>query len=1058
MKKNVFSKEPKSKEIKKLVVFFTQLLFLVLLLNSQNALGQNKTITGKVVDGDNLPLPGALVMLENSTIGAVTDFDGVYSIDVAGTGSQALTFTFAGFLPKSVAITNQTTINVTLAVDIAALDEVVVVGYGTQKKESLTAAVAVIDSEEIQTTTNVSIAQKLAGKIAGVQIRQQSGQPGSFDNDINIRGFGAPIYVIDGIRRGGSSDFQQLNADDIESVSILKDAAAAIYGLGAANGVVLVTTKKGKQSKPSFNYSSVFSYVRPTDVPKMASAAQYTQMWNDTQLFIPGGSGTPYYSAEEIELWKSGAPGYEGTDWGELVLRKQSSSVQHNFSATGGTDKTNYFMSFGYVNEDGLLKSDDMGYRRYNLRSNITTQLAKNLKASVLISGRWDKNWQPGANFFNVFKGTRVSLPTENAYANNNQNYLAPVSSGLNPVAFMERDITGYSESKTRRFTSTFSLEYDAPFLDGLSFKAVAAYDADNFQSKSLTPTYDLYTYDDVNDTYDAMKQNDGTANIRNGNSNSDALTFQGFVNYDKTINDVHEIGATAVIEKNSWAQRRSDIQRYYAEFYTKDQLRFADVLGQESDGIEDESADFSYVGRFNYAYKGKYLLEVAGRYMGSFRYSPKNRYGFYPTASIGWRVSEEGFIKNNISWISNLKFRGSYGIAGMPEGGPFQYVQGYSLGSGDSYEFVEGELTEGISTPPPPNGNLSWMEATTKNIGVDIGLMQNRLNMTAEVYERLLDGIPARRSLALPNTYGGELPQENLNSEITQGMEFSISYRNMIGRDFKYDISGNFSYARTKRKYVEGEAFTNSNSRWRNQQSNRWNDVAWGYNNIGQFQSVDELRNAPLQNGDQSNVQRELPGDFQYEDWNNDGIVDGQDEQPLFYSGRPKMYYGFTLNLEYKGFYANMLLQGAANYTVRFREVYAEMFAFRGNTPAYFYDRWHKADPYDINSEWIPGKWPANRTIGDVGGLYKESSVWRRDASYLRMKTLEFGYNLKSDYLQKTLGISNLRVYVSGFNLYTWADEFVKPFDPEKIEGAYSAGFTYPVTKTYNFGVNINF
>lgn len=212
------------------------------------------------------------------------------------------------------------------------------------------------------------------------------------------------------------------------------------------------------------------------------------------------------------------------------------------------------------------------------------------------------------------------------------------------------------------------------------------------------------------------------------------------------------------------------------------------------------------------------------------------------------------------------------------------------------------------------------------------------------------------------------------------------------------------------------------------------------------------------MQNDDRSNILRELPGDFQYADWNNDGIVDGQDVQPLFYGGRPKMYYGFTLNAEYKGFYANVLFQGAGNYTVRFREVYAEMFAFKGNTPAYFFDRWHKADPYDINSDWIPGKWPANRTIGDVGKMYAESSVWRRDASYLRMKTLELGYNVKSKVLLDNLGITNLRVYGSGFNLLTFADSFVKPFDPEKIEGAYSAGFTYPVTRTFNLGVNINF
>ena len=1058
MNKNKLLKGLLVQNAKKPVGFIMRLLFFVLIFSAQSVIGQNRTITGNVVDETNQSLPGVAIILENSQTGTYTDFDGNYEIVVPESGKHTLTFSYIGFLTKSIVITNKAILNVKLIADISALDEIVVVGYGTQKKESLSAAVAVIGSDEIQTTTNVSVAQKLAGKVAGVQIRQQSGQPGSFDNDINIRGFGNPIYVIDGIRRGGSKDFQQLNSEDIQSISILKDASAAIYGLGAANGVILVTTKKGTKGAPTFRYSTVISSVNPTDIPKMATAAQYTQMWNDTQLFIPGGSGTPYYSAEEIQKWKDGGPGYENTDWAGLTIKDHANTVQHNFSASGGTDKTNYFMSFGYVNEDGLIKSGDMGYKRYNLRSNITTDFTKNLKGEILLSGRWDKNWQPGANFFNIFKGSRITLPTQGAYANNNPLYLAPVSSGLNPVAFMEKDLTGYSESVNRSFTSSFALTYTAPFLEGLSFKVVAAYDMVNYQNKSLTPTYNLYTYDEANDSYDPQKQNDGTANIRNSNTNSDALSFQGFVNYETSINDVHNISATAVVEKNSWFERKSSIKRYYAEFYTKDQLRFADQLGQESDGIENERADFSYVGRFNYDYKGKYLVEFAGRYMGSYRYSPENRWGFYPTTSMAWRISEEEFIKDNIDWVSNLKLRGSYGIAGMPEGGAFQYVPGYSIGSGGSYEFVEGELTEGISTPPPANGNLTWMEATTKNIGLDIGLFNNRFNFSTDVYERLLDGIPARRSVALPNTFGGSLPQENLNSKITQGIEFAMSYRDNIGDDFKYNVSGNFSYARTKNKYIEGESYTNSMDRWKNQESDRWNDIAWGYDYIGQFQNVEELRNAPMQNGDRSNVLRELPGDFQYADINNDGIIDGQDEAPIFYSGTPKIYFGLSLNAEYKGFYANVLLQGAANYTVRFKEVYAEMFAFRGNTPAYFYDRWHKADPYDINSEWIPGTWPANRTIGDVGGMYKESSVWRKDASYVRLKTVEFGYNIKSEKLVNILGINSMRVYASGFNLYTWADSFVKPFDPEKIAGAYSAGFTYPVTRTFNLGVNINF
>jgi TonB-linked SusC/RagA family outer membrane protein len=1038
-------------------------MVLVIVLNAQNVTAQNRTVSGKVVDENNVPLPGASVVLKNTTVGTTTDFDGNFEITIADTNNQTLQFSYVGYLQQEVDVAGKAIINVALRPDISALDEVVVVGYGTQKRESLTAAVSVIENREIQTTTNVSVAQKLTGKIPGVQIRQQSGQPGDFDNSINIRGFGEPLYVIDGIRRGGSRDFQQLNADDIESITVLKDAAASIYGLGAQNGVILVTTKRGKKGgKLSFNFNTVYSVVSPTDVPEMATAAQYAQMWNDTQLFIPGGSGVPFYSPEELQNWVDGAPGFENTDWYDLTIRNNTSTVQHNLSASGGTEKTNYFMSFGYVNEDGLLRSNDMGYERYNIRLNVSTELAKNVTATALLSGRWDKRWQPGENFFNIFKGTRVALPVESAYANGNQDFLAAISGTVrNPLALSERDITGYNDRWTRRFTSQFSVEYKAPFLSGLTLKAVLAYDADNFQEKVYSPSYDVFTYDETAEDYIPQTQRDGNASIFSGNNNSDYTSLQGYLMYEKSLNDAHNFSITGVVEKNSLEGRFANVRRFYNDPFQIDQLRFATATDPvpQIDGIDRQTADFSIIGRFNYDYKGKYLLELSARDNGSYRYAPESRYGLFGYGSVGWRVSEEGFIKNNIDWISNLKLRASYGIVGEPEGDPFQYVQGYAVNSGGSFEFEDGILTQGIRTPPPPNANLSWLENTTSNFAIDLGLFQNRLNFTAEYYERLREGIPARPSVALPNTFGGVLPQENLNSEITKGLDFSISYRDRIGQDFSFDIAANFNLARTKRKHVEGNGpFTNSMSQWRNQRFDRWNDIVWGYNYIGQFQNVEELRNAPLQNGDRSNVLRELPGDFRYEDWNNDGVIDNQDTQPIFWGGNPKMFYGMTINMAYKGFYMNMLLQGAANYTVRFRETYAEMFAFRGNTPAYFFDRWRKEDPFDINSAWVPGTWPASRTIGDVGGIYRESSVWRRDASYLRMKSLEIGYNLKNDDLQKALGINNLRIYVSGFNLVTWADDFVKPFDPEKIEGAFSAGLTYPLTKTYNFGVNIDF
>lgn len=1012
------------------------------------------SVTGNVTESEGAGMPGVNVIEKGTTNGTVTDADGNFSLNVTDQ-SSTLVFSFIGYVTQEVPVGDKIVFNIKLDADVATLSEVVVVGYAEQKRETLTGAITTISNQEIQTTTHTSLAQKLQGKMAGLNIRQNSGQPGDFNNSINIRGFGEPIYVIDGIRREGGNEFQRINPNDIESITVLKDASAAIYGLGAANGVILITTKKGI-GKPTFNYSVVTGAMTPTDMPKMASAAQYVQMYNDAQLFRPGGQ--PYLPKEEIQKYIDGVPGYEGTDWYDLTMKKYATTVQHNLSASGGNEFAQYFISLGYVNENGLLKSEDMGYKRYNLRTNLTMKLAKNLEGQLLIAGRFDKRWEPGENFFNIFKGTRVTLPIEKPYANNTPGYYAPVLSTQNPLALSEKDLTGYNEGFTRNLQSSFSLNYKVPFVKGLSLKGVASYDMNNYQGKGLYKPYNLYTYDeDAQDPYVAVPQRMGTGNIGNYNSNNNAITLQGYVNYENKFFKNHNVNAVLVVEQNQWNDRWSNLTRYYSGFYTKDQIRFADRQRMENDGLENQSASLSFIGRFNYDFKGKYLAEFAFREMGHYAYAPSNRWGFFPVASAGWRVSEEKFMER-FGFISNLKIRGSYGKVGQPWGGAFQFVPGYVIGSGGSYEFTEGALTTGVSAPLIVNEKLSWVIAEQVDIGYDVGLFDDKISFEFDWYNRRLEGIPARRNVSLPNTFGSELPEENLNSQLTRGIEFTLSYKNRIG-DLAYNVSGNFNYARTKDLYVERGGFLNSWDRYRNGQANRWNDIEWGYSYTGQFKSEEELLYAPMQNGDQGNIRKELPGDFRYKDINNDGVIDGQDEAPIFFNGTPKMHFGLNMNASWKGFDMNVLLQGAAKYTLYFSEVYAELFAFRGNTPAYFYDRWHKADPYNPDSEWVPGKWPASRTVETVGRMYAESSMWRKDASYLRIKSVELGYTLTNSKISAA-GIRSLRVYVSGFNLFTFADSFVKPFDPEKLEGAGGnrAGFTYPLIKSYNVGLNVSF
>ena len=1020
----------------------------VMLLVQAGALAQSAAdetlISGEVKDEKNGAIPGASIVLQGTTKGTTTDANGKFSLSVPKSGSVIIV-SFLGYKRQEIAVGNRTNFNVQLEPSTDELQEVVVVGYGTQRKQTLTGAISNIVSEQIKTTTHTSLAQSLQGKVAGVQIRQNSGEPGSFSTNINIRGFGEPLYVVDGVARDGGYEFQKINPDDIESISVLKDASAAIFGIRAGNGVVIVTTKKGKQGKPQFSYNMVYGRQSPTDVPKMTSALQWAEMRNDAARNL---GENPVFSPEEIEKFRSGAPGYQGTDWYKETLNKSASQQQHFISASGGEGVVNYFTSFGYQKENGLLKSGDMGYQKYTFRSNIGIDLTKNLKADLILSGLFDRREQPGDNFFNIYKGTRIALPTERPYANDNPKYPALLSGGYNPVALADRSLTGYSQEVNKFFQSTFALTYTVPFVPGLRIKGLVAYDSNNYRAKSVSKAYNLYTYDAATDKYTAHAQRN-PSRIGNNFTDNNRITFQGQLFYNTVIAKNHNLGATLVYEQQESHNRWAGLGREYA-FFTNDQIDQAGLNNQTTSGSESEYASQSFVGRLNYDFKEKYLLEVAARYDGSYRYHPDRRWGLFPVVSAGWRISEEAFLKR-IPIISNLKLRGSYGLVGADAGAPFQYVPGFSLTGGGGYEFTNGNYTSGAASPAIVNEKLTWFKSNIRDVGIDVGLWDNKIDFTFDIYQRDRKGLLARRNVSLPNTFGGTLPEENLNSDRVRGIEFSAAYNGQI-RDFKYGISGNFNFARTQNRYVERGEFLSSMDKWRGGATNRWNDVVWAYQLEGQFQSRDEVIYAPIQNGDLGNT-RELPGDFRYKDVDGNGIIDGNDAVPLFFGGDPKMYYGVTLNASWKGFDFTALFQGSGKYSVRFREVYAEVFAFRGNTPEYFYDRWRQSP----DGQWIPGEWPASRFNYNVGAMYAESGAWRKDASYLRFKSAQLGYTFNLPWLKK-IGISDVRVYGNAHNIFTWADSFVKPFDPEKVEGLFGAGLTYPVTRSYNFGINVKF
>jgi TonB-linked SusC/RagA family outer membrane protein len=1045
-------------------------LFLIFALFPLSSFAQQISINGKVTDAaDGSPLPGvtvAVISPDGEKPLTATNSDGAFSVTVPA-NSTDLVFTSLGMENLTEKISGRTVINVSMkAGEGSALNEIVVVGYGTATKQTLTGAVSSIRAQEIQTATVTSLAQKLQGKIAGLNIRQQSGQPGQFDNAIQVRGFGNPMYVIDGIIRNDPGAFQRINPQDIESISVLKDASAAIYGIGAANGVVIVTTKQGVKGKTSFSYNVVTGISQPTNRVKAATSKEYVTMLNEAGLYSnPGRIAAPAFSKEEYDKWQQGTlPGYEGTDWWDVVMKDFSTQTQHNLSATGGSDKITYYLGMEYLKDNGLLRSNDLGYQRVNFRSNVTAQLTNSLRARVNIAGLLDKGYQPGESFTLIARNTIVTLPTQYPYANNNPQYPGLTSLGITPFAASEKDLTGYNEDESRNLQTSMELKFDVPFVKNLSLTGTGSYDMNNYLNKNLRKGFYAYTFDSATETYRPQFQRPDQ-NIFNRSDVNNVYMLRLAADYNFSIGTKHDIKAMLVAEQYKGWGRSLNGRRYYGDFFTNDQIRFGNEANQTVYGDENENSRISYIGRLNYDYARKYLLDFAFNYNGSYRYHPDNRFGFFPTVSAAWRISEEGFIKNNVPAVSDLKLRASYGVLGTDAGNAFQYIPGFTFGGNSFWEFVNGSQSNGLAAPALANNFLTWSTNHTADIGIDVSFWNGKLDITADVYNRERKGLLGTRAVSLPNTFGTDIAQENLNSDRQTGFELTVGHRNNIN-GFNYGITGNMNYARTMSRYTERAPFQSQYDRWLNDNTDRWMNRQTGYQTAGQFSSFDQINNAPLQ-GPFYSV-RELPGDYQFQDINNDGIINADDSRvPYARGSSPLLNFGTTISLGYKNFDLNILFQGAAGYTVRYTETLAEWFWFSGSTPGYFMDRWHQADPYNPDSPWIAGEWPAPRPNGtQTMQLQSESNLWRRNASYVRLKNVELGYTFKAALLQK-IGIKNARVYTNGFNLITWtADPLIKFMDPEKTSGqlmsngefATTGGNSYPLTKNFNVGVSLGF
>ena len=1063
--------------------------FLLLILASVSMLAfpawlgaQNKSVKVNVTDSYG-PVAGASVLVKGTTNGDVTDLDGNATI-VNVDESSVLVISFIGYATEEVTVGNRSSLNVTLKEDTEQIDETVVVGYGTQRKESLTSAITSVRSEDVTKTKQNDVVTALQGKVAGLLIRQAGGTPGAFGANISLRGYGAPLVVIDGVVRsrgysnsnkGISTDLElsQLNPEDIESISVLKDASASIYGLGAANGVIMVTTKKGNTArKPTINYSNVFSFGSPK-MPHEVGIADYLKMTNE--MYDVAKYQRPY-SDEMIKAAENGT--LESFSWWDAAIKNHSTTQTHNVSVRGGTDAMTYFIS-GSFNDDRSIYNveDNYWYKRYTLRGNFTFKLANDLSMDYQTSFRATSSADPAnddvyneasAMIFNYIAYSDRLTPATVKDNPNHYTYQG-ITPSYNVMAMMDHNLN-YTDKRGRAFTNTVNFNYSPHQIKGLKFLLQGAYDFyydGTYTKKTIYPLYDYET--------DTVAGYGGDENsYRESISERERMYARFQTNYNKVFGK-HNISAMAAAEATKMNTRNQMSKRLFGDFFTQPTVSSGLSSAQQATGSRNSTATAGYLARLNYEYASRYLVELMGRYDGTYVYQKGKRWGFFPSYSLGWRISEEPFIKKNLPWISNLKLRWSDGKTGMTQGSAYAYQSGYV--SGSSYVFSDGELMPGYVNNEIANTILTWADIRLMDGGVDWNFWNDKFSGTFDIFQRMQTGLAGRSSGSTPTILGVTEPQINIDSRVTAGLELSLSHRNRI-KDFTYYLTATGTISRTMNLHIESQAtsqyyasmnyygagFIMNGSA---STQNRWTDYhgLWKYGlEGGRFESWNDIYNSPVKYDANSGMQTTVLGQYKLLDWNNDGYITAHDVQYAWPEANPSFQFGLNMGFNWKNLDFNMVWQGA---TMTSKIIWLlHTFGYGGYNNIYdmYLDRYHVAvqgaDPYDPTTEWVAGYWPALMKSSDANnwrpGMYDAPSDFTQlDATYFRLKSFELGYTLPRTLISK-IGMRSMRVYVGGTNWLTLTNKKIAAYDPESAAAMQSN--TMPVMRTVTMGVNVNF
>lgn len=989
-------------------------------------------VTGVVVDASGVPLIGVNVLEKGTTNGTITDFNGKFTLNVSSPNAK-LVISYIGYVSQEVLAPKNGELKVVLKEDTETLEEVVVVGYGTQKKANLSGSVSSVDSEQLQNRPIQNVSSGLQGLMPGVTITGTNGAPGMDSGNIRVRGTGtlnsaSPYILIDGVESEAMGD---LDPNDIASISVLKDAAsAAIYGSKAANGVILITTKRGSTGKPKISYSGYISFQNTTETIDRLSSYEYASMYNDA---LKSEDKAPRFTPDEIQKFKDGTdPNYPNTDWYDLAY-KTGIQHRHNINISGGNEHAKYMGSLGYLNQTGVLPN--AGREQFNARTNLDMKITKRLSAKInlaYIKNKYDdaSSAYYGGSSDQIIRQLNLISPwIVNRYEDGTY---GTISDG-NPIAWLDSGMKVTRDNYN--FTGLASLDYK--ILDELTLTLTGSYVNDLQNYKYFQPFIQ----------YNPNKASDPSS-LDERYYRWDRTNYDVLLNYDKTFGK-HNLKGLA-----GWHTEKYNYKymKAYRKNFPNDNLtdmNAGDAATQTNEGYSRELAMISWFARVNYDFAGKYLLEANIRADASSRFAKGNRWGYFPSFSGAWRISEENFMKGAQNWLSNLKIRGSWGMLGNQDalnsadasGAFYPAINTYEIGA--TYPFG-GALNSGYYQGSFRLNTITWEKAKTWGVGIDFGLFNNKVTGSVDYYNRKTEGI--MMDVAVPNEFALSPYKDNVGEMVNRGVELNISYNDKWG-DWSFGAAANFAYNHNEITDLGGVDYLETGYSQRNAVGFAMNSY-YLYQADGFFNSQEEADAFTAKYGNPFGGGDFKAGDIRYVDTDGNGTLNGKD-RVMANSSDPVYTFGLNLNAGWKGFDLSLMFNGAAKVSRLFdaHEVYGAFSGDAGHPASIWKDAWTETN-HDASMPRI-----FTDTNSPSSSRNAVSTFWLQNTNYLRLKNLQLGYTLPKSLLANW-GIDNVRFYYSVENLFT-IDNMKINIDPEATSQRLSS---YPLLRTHAFGVNITF